>query len=64
MTNLKATVGVFFIYLATTFITALSITSYFCFVGAAFPTFNAATKVSGLSIIALFVYIGYIIIKP
>ncbi|GIC87801.1 uncharacterized protein Aud_004192 [Aspergillus udagawae] len=64
MVGLKATAGAFFTYLATNFMTALAMTSFFRFVGAAFPTFDAATKVSGLSIVALFVYMGYMIIKP
>ncbi|GKU13971.1 unnamed protein product, partial [Fusarium langsethiae] len=51
-------------YLATNYITALTMTAFFRFIGAAFPTFDAATKVSGLSIVALFVYMGYMIIKP
>jgi ABC-type multidrug transport system ATPase subunit len=64
MTGLKATAGAFFTYLITNFITALSMTSFFRFIGAAFPTFDAATKVSGLGVVSLFVYMGYMIIKP
>lgn len=44
--------------------TAMSMTGFFRLVGAVFPTFDAVTKVLGLSIVALFVYMGYIIIKP
>jgi hypothetical protein len=33
-------------------------------IGAAFPTFDAATKASGLLVSALFMYMGYMIIKP
>jgi len=64
MVGLKTTAGAFFTYLVTNFITAMSMTAFFRLVGAAFPTFDAATKVSGLSIVALFVYMGYMIIKP
>ncbi|KAE8333393.1 ABC-2 type transporter-domain-containing protein [Aspergillus sergii] len=64
MVGLKTSAGAFFTYLITNFITAMSMTAFFRLVGAAFPTFDAATKVSGLSIVALFVYMGYMIIKP
>lgn len=64
MVGLKTTVGAFFTYLVINFMTAMSMTGFFRLVGAAFPTFDAATKVSGLSIVALFVYMGYMIIKP
>ncbi|KAL3477181.1 putative ABC transporter [Aspergillus californicus] len=64
MVGLKTTAGAFFTYLVTNFTTAMSMTGFFRLVGAAFPTFDAATKVSGLSIVALFVYMGYMIIKP
>ncbi|KAM3502005.1 hypothetical protein MY10362_005152 [Beauveria mimosiformis] len=64
MVGLKMTAGAFFTYLAINYTTALSMTSFFRVVGAAFSTFDAATKVSGLSIVALFVYMGYMIIKP
>ncbi|KAL6357064.1 hypothetical protein LRP88_10681 [Fusarium phalaenopsidis] len=64
MVGLKTTAAAFFTYLVTNFMTAMSMTAFFRFIGAAFPTFDAATKVSGLSIVALFVYMGYMIIKP
>ncbi|CAI6039814.1 unnamed protein product [Clonostachys chloroleuca] len=64
LVGLKTTAGAFFTYLVTNYVTALSMTSFFRFIGAAFPTFDAATKVSGLSTVALFVYMGYMIIKP
>ncbi|KAL2827138.1 ABC-2 type transporter-domain-containing protein [Aspergillus cavernicola] len=60
----QSTAGAFFTYLVTNFMTAMSMTAFFRLVGAAFPTFDAATKVSGLSIVALFVYMGYMIPKP
>jgi ABC-type multidrug transport system permease subunit len=64
MVGLKTTAGAFFTYLVINFMTAMSMTEFFRLVGAAFPTFDAATKISGLSIVALFVYMGYMIIKP
>ncbi|CAG9946232.1 unnamed protein product [Clonostachys rosea f. rosea IK726] len=64
LVGLKTTASAFFTYLVTNYVTALSMTSFFRFIGAAFPTFDAATKVSGLSTVALFVYMGYMIIKP
>lgn len=39
-------------------------TAFFRAVGAAFPTFDAASKVSGFAISALIVYNGYMIWKP
>lgn len=64
MVGLKTTAGAFFTYLIINYTTALSMTSFFRLIGAAFPTFDAATKVSGLSTVALFVYMGYMLVKP
>jgi ABC-type multidrug transport system ATPase subunit/ABC-type multidrug transport system permease subunit len=64
MVGLKTTAGAFFTYLVINYVSALSMTSFFRFVGAAFPTFDAATKVSGLATATLFVYMGYMITKP
>lgn len=64
MVGLKATAGAFFTYLIINYVSALSMTSFYRFVGAAFPTFDAATKVSGLATATLFVYMGYMIVKP
>ncbi|KAH6898033.1 putative ABC transporter [Thelonectria olida] len=64
MVGLKTTATAFFTYWITNFMTAMSMTAFFRLIGAAFPTFDAATKVSGLSIVAMFVYMGYMIIKP
>ncbi|KAJ6073237.1 hypothetical protein N7467_011322 [Penicillium canescens] len=64
MVGLKATAAAFFTYWITNFFTALSMTALFRLIGAAFPTFDAATKASGLTIVACFVYMGYMIIKP
>lgn len=64
MVGLKTSAGAFFTYLVINFFTAMSMTALFRLIGAAFPTFDAATKVSGLTIVAFFVYMGYMIIKP
>ncbi|KAF2024223.1 ABC transporter [Setomelanomma holmii] len=39
-------------------------TAFFRMIGAAFPNFDAASKVSGFSVTALILYIGYQIAKP
>lgn len=64
MVGLKTTAAAFFTYWITNFCTAMSMTALFRLIGAAFPTFDAATKVSGLTIVSCFVYMGYMIIKP
>ncbi|KAF3357286.1 hypothetical protein VD0004_g8799 [Verticillium dahliae] len=64
MVGLRTTAEAFFTYWITNFMTAMSMTALFRLIGAAFPTFDAATKVSGLAVVALFVYMGYMIIKP
>ena len=64
MVGLKATASAFFTFLLISYINALTMTQYFRAVGAAFPTFDAATKVSGLTFVSLFMYMGYMIAKP
>lgn len=64
MVGLRTTAGAFFTYLIINYLSALSMTSFYRFVGAAFPTFDAATKVSGFATATLFVYMGYMIVKP
>lgn len=64
MTGLKDTAAAFFTFLIISYMNALAMTQYFRAVGAAFPTFDAATKVSGLTFVALFIYMGYMIAKP
>lgn len=64
MVGLKSTAAAFFTYWVTNFFTAMAMTAMFRFIGAAFPTFDAATKVSGLSTATCFVYMGYMIVKP
>lgn len=64
MVGLQDTAAAFFIFLLISYLNALVMTQYFRAVGAAFPTFDAATKVSGLTFVALFMYMGYMIVKP
>jgi ATP-binding cassette subfamily G (WHITE) protein 2 (SNQ2) len=64
MVGLETSAGAFFTFLAITFMSALAMTAIFRLIGAAFPTFDAATKASGLVIVAFFMYMGYMIIKP
>lgn len=64
MTGLKDSAPAFFTFLVISYVNALTMTQYFRAVGAAFPTFDAATKVSGLTFVALFMYMGYMIAKP
>ncbi|KAF2017942.1 ABC-transporter [Aaosphaeria arxii CBS 175.79] len=64
LVGLKATAGAFFTFWVVNFMTAMSMTALFRFIGAAFPTFDAATKASGLTVVSLFVYMGYMVIKP
>jgi ATP-binding cassette subfamily G (WHITE) protein 2 (SNQ2) len=64
MVGLRYTAGAFFTFWAITFAAAMAMTALFRLIGAAFPTFDAATKASGLVIVSMFVYMGYMIIKP
>ncbi|PSN71258.1 multidrug resistance protein CDR2 [Corynespora cassiicola Philippines] len=64
MVGLKDTAEAFFTFIAISFMAAMAMTAMFRFIGAAFPTFDAATKVSGLVLVSMFVYMGYMIIKP
>jgi ABC-type multidrug transport system ATPase subunit/ABC-type multidrug transport system permease subunit len=64
MTGLRSSAAAFFTFLLISYVNALTMTQYFRAVGAAFPTFDAATKVSGLTFVSLFIYMGYMIAKP
>ena len=64
MVGLKATAAAFFTFLTISYVNALAMTQYFRALGAGFPTFDAATKVSGLTFVAFFIYMGYMIAKP
>lgn len=63
MVGLRTTAEAFFTFWAIIIMSALAMTAFFRMVGAAFPTFDAATKASGLTVSALFMYMGYMIIK-
>ncbi|KAK7519879.1 putative Brefeldin A resistance protein [Phyllosticta citriasiana] len=64
MVGLQVVAGKFFIFWFTLFTTTMAMTALFRFVGAAFPNFDAASKVSGFLISALITYVGYEISKP
>lgn len=64
MTFLKATAAAFFTCWFIVYLTAFVMTAFFRMIGSAFPNFDAASKVSGFSVTALILYIGYQIAKP
>jgi ATP-binding cassette subfamily G (WHITE) protein 2 (SNQ2) len=64
MVGLKVTAAAFFTYWFVIYLSTLVMTALFRAIGAAFPTFDAASKVSGFMISALITYIGYQIPKP
>ncbi|CAI9628867.1 abc transporter [Alternaria burnsii] len=64
MVALKATAAAFFTAWFVVYVVTFVMTAFFRMVGAAFPNFDAASKVSGFSITALILYIGYQIPKP
>lgn len=64
MVGLRMSAENFFTYWAMLFATAMTMTALFRMIGAAFPNFDAASKVSGFLISALIMYTGYMIQKP
>jgi ATP-binding cassette, subfamily G (WHITE), member 2, SNQ2 len=64
MVGLTTTAGAFFTFWVIVFATTMCMTAMFRLVGAAFETFDAASKVSGFLIMALVMYTGYMISKP
>ncbi|KEF60199.1 ATPase [Exophiala aquamarina CBS 119918] len=64
MVGLKTTAAAFFTFWIITYTAAIAMTAFFRLVGAAFPTFDAASKVSGFAVSALLTYMGYEIRKP
>lgn len=64
MTALKATAAAFFTCWFVVYLTTFAMTAFFRMIGAGFPNFDAASKVSGFSVTALLLYIGYQIPKP
>lgn len=64
MVGLKVTAAAFFTYWFIVYLATFVMTALFRACGAAFPTFDAASKVSGFLVTALITYIGYQIPKP
>ncbi|KAJ5907467.1 hypothetical protein N7495_000149 [Penicillium taxi] len=64
MAGLKHTAAAFFTFWAILFIITLTITALFRFIGAAFSTFEAASKISGTAVKGIVMYAGYMIPKP
>ncbi|KAF2125248.1 ABC transporter [Dothidotthia symphoricarpi CBS 119687] len=64
MTALKATAAAFFTAWFVVYLTTFVMTAFFRMIGAAFSTFDSASKVSGFAITASILYIGYQIPKP
>jgi len=64
LVGLKQDAGSFFTFWVIVFTTAMVMTALFRAIGAAFSTFDGASKVSGFLIAALIMYTGYMIRKP
>jgi ATP-binding cassette subfamily G (WHITE) protein 2 (SNQ2) len=64
MTGLKATAAAFFTFWFITYLTTFVMTAFFRMCGAAFPNFDAASKVSGFAVSALVTFVGYEQPKP
>ncbi|KAK5138419.1 hypothetical protein LTR08_000005 [Meristemomyces frigidus] len=64
MVGLKETAAAFFTFWAVVFAVTMCVTAMFRMVGAAFPTFDAASNISGLLITAVIMYTGYMIPRP
>ncbi|KAL1962345.1 hypothetical protein VTN77DRAFT_9758 [Rasamsonia byssochlamydoides] len=64
MVGLTATASAFFTYWILLIATTMCMTALFRAVGAAFQTFDGASKMSGLFITATVMYTGYMIRKP
>ncbi|CBF82934.1 hypothetical protein AN3329.2 [Aspergillus nidulans FGSC A4] len=64
MTGLKATGEAFMIYWITTISVTMCMTALFRAIGAAFSSFDAASKVSGFLMSALIMYTGFLLPKP
>lgn len=64
MVGLKDTASAFFSYWVICYASAMTMTAFFRWCGAAFPTFDDASKASGFAVSALIMYVGYMIPKP
>lgn len=63
LSGLEREAGAFFFFWFFLFSVAMCMTAVFRAIGAAFPTFDGATKVSGFWLTALIVYTGFLIPK-
>ncbi|KFA65077.1 hypothetical protein S40285_03104 [Stachybotrys chlorohalonatus IBT 40285] len=63
MAGLTRSAERYFIFILVVLATTMSMTAMFRAIGACFKTFDAATKVSGLAVMAACVYTGYMIPK-
>ncbi|KAI0598853.1 ABC transporter [Biscogniauxia sp. FL1348] len=64
MVGLTMSAGTFFTYWVILFATTMCVTAMFRSIGAAFDTFDGASKISGLIIMTSVMYTGYMITKP
>ncbi|KAK5655072.1 hypothetical protein OQA88_5971 [Cercophora sp. LCS_1] len=64
MAGLTMSASAFFTYWIILFAVTMTMTAFFRSIGASFPTFDAASKVSGFMVGAVVVYTGYMILKP
>ena len=64
MVGLKATAAAFSTFWIIVYSSTICMTAFFRLCGAAFTTFDGASKVSGFAVSALVTYIGYEIPKP
>lgn len=64
MVGLRTSASAFFTFWIVTFSSGICMTALFRAIGASFKTFDAASKVSGFTVSALIMYIGYMIPKP
>ncbi|TVY42933.1 Brefeldin A resistance protein [Lachnellula subtilissima] len=64
MVGLRQDAGAFFTFWIFLFATSMCMTALFRSIGAAFSTFDGASKVSGFLVSALVMYTGYMIQKP
>ncbi|KIW91600.1 uncharacterized protein Z519_07567 [Cladophialophora bantiana CBS 173.52] len=64
MVGLSASAGQFFTFWVVVFSATMCMTAVFRSIGAAFRTFDGASKVSGFLVAALIMYVGYMIAKP
>jgi ABC-type multidrug transport system permease subunit len=64
LVGLTVSASAFFIFWFILFTTIMTMTGLFRTIGAAFPNFDAASKLSGLAVIGVLLYNGYMIRKP